>query len=102
MLKRVLLNSRLSHSSIAALVPAIPRSFTHGTPRRLIGQHRLDSSPFRVGGFVAADSPLLRLGGLNHGLEAKFNEPRANSRLGRDAPESGLVVLNMSSSACDP
>jgi hypothetical protein len=60
---------------------------------RLIGQHRLDGSPFLVGEFVAHDGS--RLG-------SQLQRALGQRRFGRDAPESGRIVLTLSSSAYDP
>lgn len=49
-------------------------SFTRGTPRGLVRQHRLDGGPFMVGEFVVHDSSL-QFGSLNHGSPAKRNAP---------------------------
>jgi hypothetical protein len=67
---------------------------------RLVGQHRLVGSPFRVGEFVAHDSaPSVR--GLNHGPAAGLNTALSGS-FGRCAPESGPIMLTSSFVVPDP
>jgi hypothetical protein len=67
---------------------------------RLVWQHRLDGGPFVVGEFVAHDSaPWVR--DLNHGSSVRLNG-RGPPAIGRDAPESGRITLNLSFVDHDP
>jgi hypothetical protein len=61
------------------------RSFASGTPRGFIGQPRLDGSPFVVGEFVGQ--------GLESRPGSQAQRGSDRRRFGRDAPESGLVML---------
>jgi hypothetical protein len=68
---------------------------------RLVGQHRLDGSPFPVGEFVAHDSvPPVR--GLNHDSAVGLNM-RGQGAFGRDAPvKRTYYVLTLSFVDRDP
>jgi hypothetical protein len=68
---------------------------------RLVRQHRPDGSPFLVGEFVAHDS-----GPFGQGLESRLGSQALQGsdrrRCGRDAPESGRIILTLSFVECDP
>jgi hypothetical protein len=67
---------------------------------RLVRQHRLDGSPLSVGEFVPHDSAP-----SGQGLESRLGrqlQRDAPPTAGRDALESGRIMLRLSSSAYDP